>query len=404
MHISNIIGEKRSKAIKLVIADVKHLLSRKQDVLSSKSYTLFQVNNQDTFFGYYDISPFCPQNNDIVTYISINSKTNEADIYIDNLKSPTPHHIATTKVWNWQQGCRLRWLPYSNRTLLFNSLNSDSYISSIYDLETGQTINKKHPYYDIDKKAKYGITTDFSRLGVLRPGYGYTNYKYDVDSVKPMDSCVQIYDFKEEVLVDTISYSDVLKSLGHEDVILYEHKCYVNHLCFSPFDNKFLFFFVEIINGYHHANMLVYDIEKKSLVVLEKNMKVSHYMWENCCSIIATCYDNKHNCNYYRYSLSNGVTCSLFMEKLLCRDGHPGLLTDKLWISDTYPDTNTYYQHLFIIDPVHSKVENLLDVYSTPHFYGERRTDLHPRSNKLGTRISIDVNITGKRNMLVLSV
>ena len=404
MHISDIIGEKRVKQIKLLISDAKHLLSKKQDIITTNKYTLFQVNNQNTFFGYYDISPFCPQDNNIITYISINEKTKEAGIFIDNLESGKPQLIAKTKVWNWQQGCRLRWLPYIHKSLLFNSSNENGYNSTIYDLETKEIIYKEHPYYDVDSKAKYGITTDFSRIGILRPGYGYTNFEYHIDSVSPQDPCVQIFEFKEEILIDSISYSDVLKALGLNDAKLHEHKCYVNHLCFSPFENKFLFFFVEIINGYHQANMLVYDINNKELVVLEKQMKVSHYMWDTKFSIIATCYDANHKCRYYRYSIQDDVTRSLFMDDKLNRDGHPGRLNDSLLVSDTYPDSSTSFQHLFTIDSVNLKVMNLLDIYSNPHYYGERRTDLHPRCNKAGTKISIDVNVTGKRNMLILDI
>lgn len=404
MHISTIIGEKNSKRIKILQKDLKHLISNMKDIETKYEYMCIQYRKHNTFFGYYDISPFCPTDDNLITYISVDENKKIANIHIHDLVSDNIKTVAQTKAWNWQQACRLRWFPdYGGaKKIMFNCFNNGKYTSNVLDIDTGEFVEKSTAFYDINRAGTIGLSTDFARLGVLRPGYGYTCYSYDPNTVKSYDACVEIWDLKKDTRLYFITYEQVLNSLGKKESELYEHSCYINHLCFSPSGENFLFFFVEIINGYHQANMLTYNINTRKLTNVETEMKVSHYMWIDDNTIIATCYDKQYNCRYYNFNIVNG-TKECVMKDNLKRDGHPIFLDKNKWISDTYPDGNCY-QKLFYIYPKSNQIETILDVYSTPHCYGEKRTDLHPRINATQSLVCIDANPSGKRCLIIIKV
>lgn len=404
MYISSLIGEKNTKRIKIIMKDIKHFLSRAEEIKTKYEYRCVQYKKRSTFFGYYDLSPFCPFDENLITYVSIDEDSRIANVHIHNIKSDDVETISQTNAWNWQQACRLRWVPNrsGSKKIMFNSFDSNKYVSKIINIDTGYTEIKPTAFYDIDNTGTIGISTDFARLGVLRPGYGYTCHQYDPQSVRLYDNCIEVWNLENDNVIDTLTYQHVLCALGVKEEALHMHNCYVNHLCFSPSGEKFLFFFVEIINGFHHAKMLTYNIKTKIIEPVEVNMKVSHYMWANDNIIIATCYDKQYQCRYYKYYLDKH-TRSEIMKDILVRDGHPIFIDANKWISDTYPDENCY-QKLFFIYPDSERTETILDVFSTPHCYGEKRTDLHPRINAKHSLVCIDANNTGKRCLILINI
>jgi len=77
----------------------------------------------------------------------------------------------------------------------------------------------------------------------------------------------------------------------------------------------------------------------------------------------------------------------------MTRNGHntfiPG--TDNKWIlNDTYPDRKDRKQTLYLFhEPTQRKVE-IGRFYEPPEQTGEWRVDLHPRSNRAGTKVCFD--------------
>lgn len=374
---------------------IRHILSGKKNIISKYEYITIGDSRRDCFFGYYDVSPFCPKDEKKIAYISVGDKTLDASIHIHDISSGQDRIIDHARSWNWQQGCRLRWLSRENPSLLFNDFNGKNYYSRIVDTE-GNTLKRfSKPLYDIDCRGKLGITTDFSKLGYLRPGYGYTLIPQQIHY--PTDSAIGIIDLEKDITIKEISYSRVLGILAGRSKSVDNY--YINHLSFAPNGKKFLFFVIEIVGKFHKASLLVYDIDNDNIIVLEREMKVSHYVWIDNNTIICTAYDKSYQCNYYIYNCAENKRKELYPETL-SEDGHPLLLNNGNILTDTYPDA-CGYQHLFTVNMQTGGSDEIAAIYSTPFKSGERRTDLHPRVNKENNMICIDSNSQGRRKLII---
>ncbi|KDR94653.1 hypothetical protein SAMN02745945_02611 [Peptoclostridium litorale DSM 5388] len=372
------------------------LLSFKKNIVTKFEIDSYGDNESDTFFGYYDISPF---QNDKLAYISVKKDEKEADIIIRDIETGKEKTVGATSAWNWQQGSRLRWVPNRQDHVIYNDFENNQFVTKIVDISSGEIAVKQWPFYDIDYTGRIGITLDFLRLGVMRPGYGYTNLPY-VEPQSLNDEGITIVDLLEETTKKVITYELISKVMGqNENTNNYENS-YINHLSFSPSGNKFLFFWIQIAeNNIHKANLLVYDIEKAELTVLEKELSVSHYDWIDDESIVVTAYDKNRTCRYYIYNV-NGERQD-FMHDILVGDGHPTWIGNGKVITDTYVDKKGY-QKVLLIDINGEKVDQLVDIYSTHKHVGERRCDLHPRVDAETEHICFDADVNGHRKLYLL--
>ena len=381
--------------LRLLFLDFKRLFI-KNKIISSYSYSILNEKYANVFFGYYDVTPFSADEKSLL-YLCLKDNQETIDIKMYDIALKNNKTLAQSHAWNWQQGCRLRWFPGKENCIIFNDADESKYYSRILNIKTHQETYLSFPLYDIDRNGMKGITTDFTRLGNKRPGYGFT--LFPMGDVNKDTACIDIINISNNTVESSLTYGIVMQALGISDDKL--ENCYVNHLSFSPSGNKFMFFFIEVQDDYHQANMLVYDLTTKVLHVVEDQRKVSHYVWENDDSIIATSYERNFKCNYYRYSVDERNKPQVIMKDVLIFDGHPSLLKNGLLLTDTYPD-NDCFQTLYTIDEAGNKISTLMKLYSTPHFSGERRTDLHPRISPSNNYISIDTNVDGHRSMLLI--
>lgn len=371
------------------------LLHDQKKVQTKFEITEFKTPKCDTFFGYYDISPF--DDNGHVIYNVLLRKFNTINIFMSNINGNKPIKIAESRAWNWQQGCRLRWMPRNNHCISFNDFINGSYCNRIINVENGTERVVNYPLYDIDVTGRLGLSLDFERLGRLRPGYGYTCSNVEKKDIS--NQGVELIDITSNKVIKIIENSRIA-ALFDRKVNL--DNCYLNHLSFSPSGAKFLFFFIEIIDGYHMASLITYDIKTDRLVVLDQQEKVSHYVWEDDENIICTAYKDPKHCFYYRYSTSK-LTKDRLSPSILNEDGHPSVFDKHCILTDTYPDI-MYFQRLFICNEDENTASDLLKIYSTPYITGEKRTDLHPRLSKDKKYIAFDANVTGHRSFYIIKI
>ena len=351
--------------------------------------------NTDVFFGYYDISPFSPKGDKIV-YLALNKENNAADIVIQDLNTNSEHIISNTSAWNWQQGCRVRWLPNKEESIIFNDVKDTQYVSKIINLTNNECKFLNWPLYDIDRFGQYGLTIDFSRLGKYRPGYGYTNFDY-IEPLTLLSEGISIVDIENNTIDKILTYEEIFNKLSDPNINI--ENCYINHLSYSPSSKKFLFFWIQIIKGVHKASLFVYDMLEEKLVLLENTLSVSHYDWIDDQSIIVTAYNDSRDCKYFIYNLNGDRKA--FLPELLIQDGHPTWINENLVVSDTYPDKYGY-QKIISIRQVDKKIETLLEIYSSYKIHGEKRCDLHPRVDNENKIICFDSNTHGKRNIKLM--
>lgn len=369
--------------------------NKKNDIISNHyEYDIVSEPKKHCFFGYYDLSPFQNNTNNILNIVT-DGYSNKACINLYDIKTKKNNYITDTHIWNWQQGCRLRWYPSRTDIIMFNDCLNNQYCCQVFDI-----INKKvvdtigTPLYDVDKTGRFGLTLDFARLGYKRPGYGYSLLGYDENKESIREEGIDLVMIKDHNRKRLVSYEEIVRMLHLPEQ--YE-KYYINHLSFSPSGNKFLFFFLDSSTERHEAYMLVYDIKNCTVKPLESHDKVSHYTWLSDNEILATVYDDNMKCHYLKYIIDEQKRI-LFND--ISEDGHPSLCGGII-LTDTYPDHSSF-QHLSFVDG-NGIVERIADIYSNPIINGEKRTDLHPRININHSYICVDYNSSKYRNICVFS-
>ncbi len=380
-----------SKLKRLVKRLFYRLLTLKRSVSVNAKYTVIKSNLGDTFTGYYDINP---ANNNLILFerINVGSKTGDIGIYdIDNNKEKI---LFSTKAWNWQQGSRQRWFKSGNY-ILYNDLEDSKYVAKVYDMSTSEIKIISEALYDVSRDYKLGLTLNFGRLGYLRPGYGYTCLPLD-NSFNMLNDGIHIIDLTTGERVKSISYTRIAHKVNMKKDL---NNTYINHLSFSPSGNKFLFFYIEIKDTVHQATLIVYDIIKDILIPVETTLSVSHYYWVDEENILITAYDKERVCRYYLYNINGGRTD--IMHDMLKTDGHPTYIMDNWFVTDTYPDRSGF-QYILLFNPYKNICKKIGSVYSYVLHYGEQRCDLHPKYDNVNNLISIDADIHGKREIILM--
>jgi len=367
-------------------------------------------NNNHTFFGYYDKTPFSIDDKKILA-LTVNCKNNPLNIKktykatIGYFKINAPekfYSIGKTSTWCWQQGCRLMWFPQDEKNfIIYNRLIDGNYGSVIQNINNKEIIKKfNFPIYDINHNGTFALTLNFSRLQRLRPGYGYTNIEdKTANNPCPDDDGIWICNLnknKKELIIN-------LKMLGEhesEESMNGAHH-YINHLCLNPEGNRFLFFHLWMKDGKRYNRGITSDLDGKNFKILNNKGFVSHYCWKNNNEILIFSSINQ-KAKYYLYTdLSDKVQS--VTDGILNKDGHPTYLNNKeSIITDTYPSKYLREQSLILFDK--NKLFNISKIFSPLNYAGEVRCDLHPRISRNNRFICIDVPFSKGRQIVVFDI
>lgn len=394
MSLKSLFSPSQRVVIKRLVYPLYRLITGNKKINSPYHFIEFSNPGCHTYFGYYDVSPFQKEK---IIYLEREKNSQVCRIVLNDVLNTSKQYIADTRAWNWQQGARLRWFPQCEDVISFNDFINGRYINRIINIKTKEEKQIDWPIYDIDSTGKLGITLNFERLGVMRPGYGYTYESYIVGDL--WDDGISIIDIEKNQLVRTITYKELSDSIKKADDI----NCfYINHLSFSPDGTRFLFFWIDEQDGYHQASLGVYDIPKDKVIPLETEKKASHYVWDGNDEIICTILDNIHYARYYRYNIVK------HSKKLICNnslpfDGHPTIYEKGFLLTDTYPDTRGF-QHIYIVNENDDSRQEIMKIYTVPVVEAEFYTDLHPRLSYDKRFVSFDSNHDGFRKMMILTM
>ena len=347
-----------------------------------------------TFFGYYDKSPFSFDGKTIlaISVDCLNQPLIEpitADIGYFSIDNDLQFNkVGESTTWCWQMGARLMWHPYhSNNMILYNTMVGENYGSIAYDLLKGQIIQEHNfPIYDIDFQGMKVATLNFSRLGRLRPGYGYINLPDEnVNDPAPENDGVWIIDVASKNRELIISLSDLNQFAPIDSMAEAEH--YVNHLSFSPSGKKLMFFHIWTHNRKRNVRALVVNTDGTELQeVMEKS--ASHYAWKNDSELLLTG-QGEDGFGYYLIDLNNSLSSTMLNSKLSF-DGHPSFFIDQEnIIFDSYPRGILRKQSLFLSD-LNGHMQLIAEFIPPPSYLGETRCDLHPRLSPDEKKICID--------------
>ena len=373
---------------------------------SRVSASLIQQRGSHVFCGYYDIAPDNPFNsNEILVHLldrRIRNARGEISLCVTNIEDGKSIPLASSKAWCWQMGSRARW-GTKKEGFYYNDIDPAmrGYCCKWFDRSSGtSTVVSPRALYDISKDETFGISTDFSRLGRLRPGYGYCSYPDETrGNLAPGNvglEWVSLIDGSTSMLV---SLEELSSDLPESRI----GECYINHIAISPNGDKVMFFFIWRIvqSPGWKATLWVYDFAFGSAKCIEKDDQVSHYCWIDNERMIVTGVTVGERKGFYRVYDSKSGDYETIRSEDLARDGHPSVSRLQYgFYSDTYPD-GKYMQSFFFYDMERGYMP-IAKLFHDPRMYGERRCDLHPHYFRSSETLTLDTTCLGGRRSIAL--
>lgn len=392
------------ESIKLLYQKINFLLYKKKyNYHCQYEIKEITIENQESFFGYYDKSPINKGNNAVLfnttSYSTKNlpSCNNTITLIIKDMKSELINKVDDIKAYNWQQGCKCMWL--NDNEIIYNNYDESKsdYVSKSYNILTGKYIIYDIPIYDTFNN-EFALTLNFSRLHLLRPDYGYR-----CSSIKWTNLCkndhldgVFYLDLKTGQSNLIFSIEDAKKIAPKENMTSAQHK--FNHIMISPSGEKFIFIHRWFVNGKKTDRLLLFEIKTKKLSLISDDEMVSHSYWISDNKIISYLRDLDQGDNYYIIDLESKEKHLINdINNIGLGDGHPSI-HDNMIVFDTYPDKSRM-KGLFTYNLENKILKKIGEFYEPFDFYGETRCDLHPRFSHDGKKILIDSVHTGKRHL-----
>ncbi len=302
-------------------------------------------------------------------------------------------HLGETTSWSWQQGCMLQWLPNSSSEILWNDRCDDGFICRVLNLDNRTERILPMPVYAVSPDASWAITTDYSALTAVRPGYGYAATP---GSRKPTLAPDETGIWRGDLASGKVDLILTLAQVCQAGAGLSpraESVNWLDHLLVSPDGSRFAF--LHRWRRPEHApafssRLLTANADGSGLHVADPHGHTSHYIWRDPRHLLAWAWNPWQGHHFYLFRDRSSET-TVVAPKLMNCDGHCTYLRNPRWIlCDTYPHRFCPYQNLYLVD-AENEVRYPLGHFHAPSAYdGEWRCDLHPRSSSDGTRVIID--------------
>ncbi len=370
-------------------------------------------SSHQTFFGYYDITPINKNSTILLanqTGSSNKPPTKNSNLLIGYYILGKPGHfnkVAETTTWCWQQGCRLQWYPMDsqgeNNLIIYNSLVDGQYGCCIQNIRTQKKICQyPRPIYALSRDGSSALSLNFSRLGRLRPGYGYVNIPDETYGQKaPEEDGIWLMDMKSQETCLLFSILDMTQFYPLETMKGAEH--YFNHISVGPDSNRFFFYHIWVNKTKRYTRLISSNMDGSDPYLLVDGGHVSHYAWKSNNEILCFSIDTDTDMKYHLYQ-DKSLNRRIFSKQLPCIDGHPSFSPcDQFLITDTYPDTYGF-RKLLRLDINHDKLLEIGAFHDPWRYKGEVRCDLHPRWSPDGNYVCIDSAMEGYRSLYVIDL
>ena len=393
---------------------LKKLFQRFNYIIYNKSYDYdirnecifnnININNHETFFGYYDNSPINKSNKYLIFHSTDHSTNNKPNknkpitVVLYDLKNNKVLKEFPTNAYNWQQGAKLQWMDEYN--FIFNDYDKkkDRYISKIVNSVLGEIVRiVDYPIYDV--KNNIALSLNFDRLRILTPDYGYRNRGIAIDINNIENDGIYLIDLENNTSELIISLKDVVQI--HNKFCPEGSMHWFNHIMISPNGEKFMFLHRWLLKNRRYDALFVADIDGNNLKFIANNDMVSHCFWKNNYEIVSFMRNQIYGDKYYLVDIETGEI-GILGEGIIDKfgDGHLNIYKNNM-LFDTYPNKARMKElYLFNLDN-HSLIK-LGEFFESFKFYGETRCDLHPRWSFDGKYISFDSVHDGMRNTYIL--
>lgn len=327
--------------------------------------------------------------------------------------------LGHTTAWSWQQGCMLQWLPGGPggpARVVWNVRDGDGFGSRIADVQHGSGRPKSlpRPLYCISPDGRFGLSIDFVRAGMLRPGYGYARPASSLTPSPargiphaPDDDGIWRVEFAagESRLVLSIAAAADVVPAPHDWDRSMRH--WVHHVVVSPSGTRMAFLHCAMRrDGWFGARLMTATAGGDECRVVVPGARVSHFCWRDDDTLLA--WATVPGIGPGFYLLSDRGDQSVPPERVgrstLVEDGHCTFLQDRRWIlSDTY--SGILRQQVPYLYDTATDRKHLLGAFAVPGAQrGPHRCDLHPRASPSGRLVAIDSAHADGRQIYLIDV
>ena len=351
------------------------------------------------WFGYYDKLQFDPSSRYVLGMevdFEHRSPTSEDVIrvgMIDLTDGDRWIELGETRAWCWQQGCMLQWIPGSDREIIWNDREGDSFVCHILDVHSGKKRTLGYPVYTVSPDGRTAIGADFRRINHMRPGYGYAGLPDpNRERLAPDDAGIYSVDLGTGAATFLISIAQVAAIPDpHRD--LSEAKHYFNHLLFNTDGSRFIFLHrCRWGESGFHTRMMTAAADGSNIYGVDQYGHTSHFIWRDPKHILAWARHPSHENAFYVFR-DGTQEVEVIGEGVMKLNGHCTYLADTNWIlNDTYPVPrgDGKVQELYLYNVESGQRHEMGEFGAPPEYAGEWRCDLHPRSSPDGSLIAID--------------
>lgn len=359
------------------------------------------------FFGYYDKSPWdatgrymlCMKAED--TWSDPDPKTTVDLLLLDTYNGYKAKKIATSHVWNVQQGCMLQWLgPYFTDKVIYNDMRNGKYCSVILNIKTGKEEKIiDMPVYTVSNDGKTALSLDFNRLHRLRKGYGYSLLEEETKNDKQPDkTAIWRINLETGEITPLLKYTDFLKFEPRKE--MKGSECKVNHLMLSPDGKRFMVLFRWFEGKRKYTRLVTCNTDGSEMYNLSDDDMVSHCYWKNNTEILA--FENKHKSGPGYYLMKDKSKDYHHFWPSMSADGHPSYSPDgSLTVTDTYPNRARVAEIKLMKE---ENIKVIARVFAPFKYDNDTRCDLHPRWSRDGKFICFDSVFEGKRGLYIIPI
>ncbi len=371
------------------------------------------------WFGYYDKLQFDPSDRFVLgNEVAFEHRTPAADDavrvgMVDLVDGDAWIELGESRAWCWQQGCMLQWRPGSAREVLWNDRVDGRFVCRVRDVEAARERTLPSPIYAVSPDGRFGLSVDFARLQVMRPGYGYVGVEDPHgDELAPKDGGVVRVDLDSGARELVLSLADIA-AIPHQGERLTGVWHYFNHVLISPDAQRFVVLHrwraldpkTGRPRGGFRTRMITAATDGGAVYVLNPAGLVSHFIWRDPEHVCMWTKPEGQPPGFYLYE-DQARAVRPVGRGVMTRDGHNTYLPGRpSWIlCDTYPDRQRRQRPYLLHVPTGKKHE-LGAFHLPPSYRGEWRCDLHPRASNDGRLVCIDSpHLGGGRQMHVVDV
>jgi hypothetical protein len=307
-----------------------------------------------------------------------------------------------TKAWNWQQGSMLQWRPRHATEVIYNVRDENSFRAVARDIVSGATRKLPLTIHALSPDGNWGVTVNYSRLAVERPGYGYQGIPDPfAKDLAPKDDGLWLMNLNSGEHRLLISLAQLAEFKPLRSMVGAKHRVYTSW--FNDECKRIIFIhrWQQPKRG-HMTRLYTIGIDGSALHLVNDNDFTSHYCWLDNQRILAWARQKDRGDHYFIFH-DQTDRADVMGPEVLTHDGHCTLSPDSKWIlTDTYPQN--HMRALILYELASGKRIDVGSFYSPPEIDGEIRCDLHPRFNRNGTQICIDSLHEGHRQIYAVDV